>query len=95
MAKKALSTKIMEYMELKAREKELSDTIKEVEKALKAELENRNKKDLQSGGYGIRIVESSQRRFDTDLFKTEHPDVYESYRHNVPRKSFQAYKVEG
>jgi len=40
-------------------------------------------------------VEGNQRRFDTKAFQQEHPDVYESYRHNVPTKSFQAYVIEG
>ena len=95
MAKKTLAAKIASYLELKAQEDALKKSIKEVEDALKAELANQNKTDLQAGKYGVRIVEGNQRRFDTKAFQQEHPDVYESYRHNVPTKSFQAYVIEG
>lgn len=86
-----LGMNIAKYLELKAKEKELAAEIKAVETAIKAEMEAQNSNEVSDNGFVARIVVGTQRKFDTTQFKQDHMDIYESYRHDVPTKSFQAF----
>ena len=86
-----LGMNIAKYLELKAQEKTLKDQIAAVEEAIKAEMAAQNTNEVTDNGFVARIVEGTQRKFDTTKFKAEHMDIYESYRHDVPTKSFQAF----
>jgi len=84
--------KIATYLDLKAKEKALKAEIAELEGSIKAAMGDSS--EVRENGFVARIVEGTQRKFDTTRFKAEYADMYEAYRHDVPTKSFQAF-VEG
>lgn len=84
--------KIATYLSLKAQEESLKNQLKAIEESLKTAMGDAN--EISENGFVARIVMGNQRKFDTAKFKADHLDVYESYRKDVPTKSFQAF-VEG
>ena len=86
------SQKIATYLELKAKAAAIKTQIADLETSIKAGMGDLN--EVRENGFVARIECGTQRKFDTNRFKAEHLDVYESYRHDVPTTSFKAY-VEG
>lgn len=91
---RSFSERIATYLSLKAKEKALKDEIKAIEDSIKSGMDALEVSEVKENGFVARVEVGTQRKFDTNRFKSEHADVYEAYRHDVVTHSFKAY-VEG
>ena len=89
---RSMSEKIATYLSLKAKEAALKEELKNLEANIKAGMGDLT--EIRETGFVAMIEVGTQRKFDTNRFKADHFDIYESYRHDVATHSFKAY-VEG
>ena len=79
MTKKSLADAVAEYKEYKALVKEAEAELERLESVLKGELAKKGVEELDVGGTMVRNTSFIQKRFDSKGFRTENPELYESF----------------
>lgn len=79
MRKRELTKKIKELKLIKIQEAELKKRKSEIEKEIKAELEQRGVQLIKVGTYSIRYTEVCKNQLDTDAFKQSYSDLYNQF----------------
>ena len=88
MTKKELEKKVAEYKEYKALLKEAEAEVERLETELKKELAKKKVDELAVGDSVVRYTTFTTKRFDGKAFKSEFPDVYESFSRPVESHRF-------
>lgn len=79
LSKKVFEQKIVEYDELKAKEKELKAEIERLENEMKGEMERRDVSELEVGNRVVRWTPYVSQRFDSTGFRKAEPEMYQSW----------------
>lgn len=83
-----IATKIKTLKEVEVARKELEAKEKALKEELKAEMTTRGVKELQVGIFHISWKMIIQKRIDTERMKTEAPETYAKFLHDVPSERF-------
>ena len=75
----AIENRINKIKELEAQKKELETQINELKAEIKKTMEQRGIDECRTKNYVVRWKEVASNSFDSKMFRTENPDVYESY----------------
>ena len=92
MTDRQLNNKMKQLQELESQIKELEKQLESIKDAVKADLEEKNEDEHDTGAYVIQYKLISQKRLDSTSLKSELPDVYAKYSKESSYKKF-TYKA--
>ena len=88
LSKKVLEEKVARHQVLAAMMKEMEAESKEIEDALKKEMERRNVEELAVGTNVVRWTSYVKNCFDSSAFKKAYPDIYAEWQKQVSGHRF-------
>lgn len=88
MGTRALNNRVEKIKELERQKAELEKAIEELKAEIKAEMESKDIKELNTGLYVIRFKEVITNRFDSKTFKIDHTELYNEYLKAAVSKRF-------
>jgi len=92
MTNRQLDNRMKKLEELEAQIKALEKQLESVKDEVKADLEEKNEDEYNTGSYVIRYKLVSQKRLDSTSLKSDLPDVYAKYSKESSYKKF-TYKA--
>ncbi len=92
MTDRQLDNRMKKLQELNAKIKELTELADALKDEIKADLEEKNEDEHDTGSFVIRWKMVSQKRLDNTALKADLPDVYAKYSKDSSYKQF-SYKV--
>lgn len=88
MGTRALNNRVKKNKELERQKAELEKAIEELKAEIKAEMESKDVKELNTGLYVIRFKEVITNRFDSKTFKMDYTELYNEYLKAAVSKRF-------
>lgn len=88
MGTRALNNRVKKLRSWKDKKAELEKAIEELKAEIKAEMESKDVKELNTGLYVIRFKEVITNRFDSKTFKMDYTELYNEYLKAAVSKRF-------